>query len=191
MRWIILLAIVASFSWSSQLHAEAVHLADGDSFRLGERRYRLYGIDAPELHQDCKDADGETWPCGRRARTELRRIIGTHPLECRPVTTDRFGRIIATCVAGGRDVAEEMVRSGYATTFNRPGSSNRYDEAQAQARADKRGLWVGAFEIPQEWRRGHPRDAESSVMTPRDWLDQKIVAIRQALDEWWASIFGR
>ncbi len=43
----------------------AVRLADGDSFRLGEHRYRLYGIDAPELHQDCKDADGKHGPAAR------------------------------------------------------------------------------------------------------------------------------
>jgi endonuclease YncB( thermonuclease family) len=193
MRWLISFAIAASFSFPNQALADAVRLADGDSFRLGEHRYRLYGIDAPELHQECKDADGKAWPCGTRARTELRRIIATHPLECRSVDTDRFGRIVATCMAGSRDIAEEMVRAGYATALGRPGTASPYEDAQRQARAAKRGLWAGTFEMPIEWRRANPRDdePEGSVITARDWLDQKIAEIRQTLAEWFPSLFGR
>lgn len=193
MRWLILLSIVGGVLLPAEVLANAVRLADGDSFRLGEHRYRLYGIDAPELHQECKDADGDTWPCGTRARTELRRIIATHPLECRSIDTDRFGRIIATCKAGGRDIAEEMVRAGYAMASGRPGVPSPYETAQAQARAAKKGLWAGSFEMPVEWRRANPRDNEpqGSVTTARDWLDQKLAEIRQALAEWFPSIFGR
>lgn len=197
MHWIILLAIAGSLSFSLHAHASGVHLADGDSFRLGEQRYRLYGIDAPELHQECKDADGEPWPCGTRARSELRRIIGTHPLECRTITTDRFGRIVATCMAGGRDLAEEMVRAGYATVSSRPGFPNPYEEAQRQARVGKRGLWVGSFEMPRDWRRSNPRTdgPPDSTVPSSSWLDRKIAETRQTLKqflaEWFPSIFGR
>lgn len=192
MRWLILLAIAGSVCAPFQVRADAVHLADGDSFRLGEHRYRLYGIDAPELHQECKDADGQSWPCGIRARTELRRIIATHPLECRSVETDRFGRIVATCMAGSRDIAEEMVRAGYATASGRPGTRSPYEDVQRQARAARRGLWAGTFEMPYEWRRNNPRgdEPEGSVITARDWLDRKIAEIRQALAEWFPSVFG-
>jgi len=193
MRWLILGLIVSGALLPVQAHANGVHLADGDSFRIGEQRYRLYGIDAPELRQECKDADGQTWPCGIRARTELRRIIATHPVECRSIDTDRFGRIVATCKAGGRDIAEEMVRAGYATALGRPGTPSPYENAQAQARAAKRGLWIGSFEMPLEWRRANPRDDEpaGSVITARQWLDQKIAEIRDTLAEWLPSIFGR
>ncbi len=193
MRLLISFAIAGSVLFACEAGANAVHLADGDSFRIGERRYRLYGIDAPELHQECNDADGETWPCGTRARTELRRIIGTHPVECRTMNTDRFGRFIATCKAGGRDIAEEMVRGGYAIASGRAGSPSPYEEVQAQARSSKRGLWAGKFEMPAEWRHAHPRTEEpsGSVVTARDWLDRKISEIRQTLAEWFPSIFGR
>ena len=193
MRRLISLSIVCGILFPVQVYANGVNLADGDSFRIGEHCYRLYGIDAPELHQDCKDVDGKAWPCGTRARTELRRIIATHPLECRSVETDRFGRIVATCRAGSRDIAEEMVRAGYATASGRPGVPSPYEDAQRQARAAKRGLWAGTFQMPREWRRGNPRDDESerSVMTPREWLAQKIAGIRQALAEGFPSLFHR
>jgi endonuclease YncB( thermonuclease family) len=170
-----------------------VRLADGDSFSLGPDRYRLYGIDAPELHQQCTDADGRAWPCGARARSELRRIIGTSPLQCRTVSTDRYGRSIAVCHANGRDIAEEMVRSGFATTIVRRGGANPYEGAQADARAGKRGVWAGAFDTPSDWRRANPRDPEAAPPseTPHDWLVRKAADLWQALSEWVRSLLGR
>lgn len=168
--------------------AEAVQLSDGDSFRLGGHRYRLNGIDAPELHQDCKNSKGQSWPCGVRARSELRRLIGTHPVECRTVTVDRFGRIVATCMAGGKDLSEEMVRLGYATIFTRPGFASPYEKAQAEARAEKRGIWAGSFDVPSDWRRANPRqDEPSGGMTAREWAAQ---AVTQAW-HWLQQKFGR
>lgn len=172
---------------------QPVRLADGDSFSLGQQRYRLYGIDAPELHQECTDARGRAWPCGIRARSELRRIIGTHPVECRILSTDRYGRYIAVCHVAGRDLAEEMVRAGFATIIDRRGSQNPYRAAQAEARADKRGLWAGTFHTPSDWRRANPRDPEEapSPETPRDWLLRKSTALWQAVTEWVRSVIGR
>lgn len=168
-------AIVAAGLAPALAQAEAVQLSDGDSFRLGGHRYRLHGIDAPELHQGCKDAQGRDWPCGTRARSELRRLIGTHPVECRAVTVDRFGRIVANCTAGGKDIAEEMVRSGYATVFTRSGFASPYEKAQAEARAEKRGIWAGTFDVPSEWRRANPRDEEPTGTThARDWAAQLV-----------------
>ncbi len=184
----LLAALIAVAMLPDPVRAEPVQLSDGDSFRLGDMRYRLHGIDAPELHQDCKDANGKSWPCGIRARSELRRLIGTHPVECKAVTVDRFGRVVATCQAGGKDLAEEMVRSGYATIFTRPGFSSPYAKALDEARADKRGIWVGSFDVPTEWRRAHPRD-EGLAEGPsaREWLNRIVAQAAQ----WLQRMFGR
>jgi endonuclease YncB( thermonuclease family) len=176
----------------AQAGPRPVRLADGDSFSLGNERFRLYGIDAPELHQHCTDARGEAWSCGIRARSELRRIIATNPVECRTVSIDRFGRNIATCHAGGRDLAEEMVRAGFATAMERRGFTNPYESAQTQARAERRGIWAGTFETPRDWRRANPRDPETTppTETPRDWLARKTADLWQALSEWVRSLLG-
>lgn len=178
-------------SVATPLHADPVQLADGDSFSLGRQRYRLYGIDAPELHQECKDAAGRAWACGIRARSELRRVIGSHPVECRIVSTDRFGRIVATCHAGGRDLAEAMVRAGYATISVRHGFTNPYESALAEARADKRGIWAGSFDMPRDWRRANPRNEAPPVQeTPRDWLVRKSAQAWQSVRAWTRSVLG-
>jgi endonuclease YncB( thermonuclease family) len=185
---VVLAALIAIAAIPTVLLAQAVHLSDGDSFRLGDRRYRLHGIDAPELHQECKAPDGRNWPCGKRARSELRRLIGNHPLECQTMATDRFGRIVATCKAGGRDLAEEMVRSGYATVFTRQGFVSPYEQAQQQARAEKRGMWAGSFEVPGDWRRANPReDAPAGGFNAGDWVARTAAQAWQ----WLRATIGR
>src|SRR6185369_149382 len=38
---------------------------DGDTLRVGDgSEYRIFGIDAPELRQTCKEANGKSWACG-------------------------------------------------------------------------------------------------------------------------------
>jgi endonuclease YncB( thermonuclease family) len=48
---------------SPSLAAETI-IHDGDSLTQGVTRYRLDGIDAPELDQVCLDEKGEVWACG-------------------------------------------------------------------------------------------------------------------------------
>jgi endonuclease YncB( thermonuclease family) len=176
--------LAAALLFPGLAQAESVQLSDGDSFKLGDLRYRLHGIDAPELHQDCKDTHGKSWPCGIRARSELRRLIGTHPVECKAVTVDRFGRVIATCTAGGKDLAEEMVRSGYATIFTRSGFASPYERAQSEARTEKRGIWAGSFDVPSDWRRANPREeTPSASLNAREWMSQVVAQAKQWLQQ--------
>lgn len=169
-------------------NAAAISVADGDSFRMDGERYRLQDIDAPELHQMCRDGAGREWPCGRQARDELRKILTRDRVDCQPVTKDRFGRIVATCSAGGRDIGEMMVRNGWATAYKGRGFSSRYVSAENDARAAKRGLWAGSFETPRQWRQGHPRDDERGAILSadaQDWLRQKA----QAVSTWFRSLW--
>jgi endonuclease YncB( thermonuclease family) len=46
-------------------------VVDGDSLELAGHRVRLFGIDAPESRQDCRDARGRFYACGREARDAL------------------------------------------------------------------------------------------------------------------------
>jgi endonuclease YncB( thermonuclease family) len=54
--------------------------------------YRLFGIDAPELHQSCNEVNGKPWPCGRAAKAKLTTIINRGR---RPVVP---GNVIQYCV---------------------------------------------------------------------------------------------
>ena len=131
---------------------------DGDSLRAANgAEYRLFGIDAPELHQSCNEADGKSWLCGRAAKAKLTTLIKGGNVNCEARATDRFGRTVAVCSAEGvPDLGEAMVRDGYAIDLG-GAAGNPYRDAQAEAEAAKRGIWRGTFERPSDWRQSNPR----------------------------------
>lgn len=126
---------------------------DGDSLRKGEQEYRLHGIDAPELHQQCAGADGRDYACGRAARDQLRKLVNGQPLACTIAETDRYGRRVAQCRAGAMDINREMVLSGWAIAYRRHGTD--YADEEDEARKARRGIWQGRFETPERWRAQH------------------------------------
>jgi len=131
-------------------HALSATAIDGDSLRVGGQEIRLIGIDAPELLQTCRDEDDRQWACGREAHVHLRSLVSRGSVNCVTRSKDQYGRTLATCSAGGvADIGQAMVRAGYAVNF----MSGGYQAAEAEARGEKRGIWRGTFERPQEWRR--------------------------------------
>jgi endonuclease YncB( thermonuclease family) len=176
----LLLFLIAALGTAN---ANSIRVADGDTIEIGSERYRLQDVDAPELHQTCRDDAGREWPCGRRARDELRWLISAEYVRCTPVTRDRFGRIVAVCEVGGRDLGEALVRAGLATAYRGRGHV-RYREAEDEARREKRGIWAGTFEHPRDWRSEHPREETTyrpGDILPRslqDWLRAAAAALR-------------
>lgn len=133
-----------------------VQVVDGDSLRAGNEKIRLIGIDAPERAQTCRDTHNREWSCGAAAAARLSALVAQGRVSCAPQGRDRYGRTLAVCAAGDiADLGRQLVREGYAVnyTFNAPG----YAIEETAARLAGRGLWQGAFERPQDWRRRHPR----------------------------------
>ncbi|MCY4499035.1 MAG: thermonuclease family protein [Rhodospirillaceae bacterium] len=124
---------------------------DGDTIEVGTVRVRLHGVDAPESKQSCL-AGGERWPCGQRAARALAGQIGGRTVACSERDRDRYGRIVAVCRHGGRDVNAWLVGQGWAMAYRR--YSRAYVSEEASARAARRGIWRGEFVPPSDWRRG-------------------------------------
>ena len=131
-----------------------VEVVDGDGLRVGSERVRLWGIDAPELDQECK-RDGASYPCGQHARAALAALVAAGEVRCETVNHDRYGRTVARCLVEGRDLGAEMVRLGWAVDFPRY-SEGFYREQERDARKARRGVWAdGEFMPPVTWRRRH------------------------------------
>lgn len=77
---------------------------DGDTIAIGATRVRIWGIAAPEYYESK----------GQAASRAMHRFVGGRRVDCRPLDTDRYGRIVARCAVGGRDVGALMVASGLA-----------------------------------------------------------------------------
>jgi len=131
---------------------------DGDTLRVGDgSEYRLFGIDAPELHQTCKEANGKSWACGRAAKARLTTLIKGGNVQCVEKSKDRYGRVVAMCSAQGvPDLGQALVQQGYAIDLGGE-IGNPYQADEEQAKAAKRGIWRGNFERPSDWRQSHPR----------------------------------
>lgn len=138
--------------WISSGHGVFTAI-DGDSLRKDGVEYRLSGIDAPELRQDCRDGRDETYACGREAKNALGRLASGRALDCAVIETDRYARLVAICRAGETEVNAEMVRLGWAIAYRK--HSYAYVAEEAAAQEASRGLWQGEFERPEDWRERH------------------------------------
>ena len=143
-------AYAASYDLSGRVHITKV--SDGDSLRSGNLRIRLFGIDAPELKQQCADQNGVLWGCGVAAQRQLNGLIDTNKnLQCSLRDVDRYGRLIMQCFNGATDIGAAMVRSGHALAYRH--FSHLYVAEEEQAKTALKGIWRGTFSPPWEWRR--------------------------------------
>lgn len=140
-------------------------VADGDTFTLGSTRIRLWGVDAPELHQTCTLPDGRPWTCGVQAREALKRIVAGRPVRCEPQYRDPNGRSVSKCAVVGKDLAERLVASGWALDFPRY-SGGAYTSAELRARSRRFGVWQGALTAPSEWQAAQRRGADAVAAGP-------------------------
>ncbi len=141
------------------IRAETAMIRDGDTLVMNHVAYRIYGIDAPEYHQRCKDKMGREWECGKAARLQMAAFAQSGSIECTPQAQDRYGRKVAKCASATvPDLGEAMVQAGLAISPAERGTA-AYPEAEDSARTAKRGIWQGSFENPVDWRAANPRVA--------------------------------
>ena len=134
-----------------------VKAIDGDSFHLGAQEVRLYAIDAPEAQQNCQDAKGKAYPCGKDAAKVLNAMLKEDGLKCEETARDRYGRMVARCsTLTTADIGEAMVHKGWAValTFTK---KTEYADAERRASEAGRGIWQGEFMRPSDWR-NRPND---------------------------------
>jgi endonuclease YncB( thermonuclease family) len=147
-----------------------VAVPDGDGLVVrtprGPVEVRLQGIDAPERDQAC-EAGGRPEPCGRIAADALRELALGRRARCETPAddpVDGYGRALAFCAVDGYGRALAMLEAGRAVVFRRfvaehPREGRRrhadaFLAAESRARAARRGLWAGRFDMPWDWRAG-------------------------------------
>ena len=148
-------------------NAKEIKVTDGDSLRFGKEKIRLFGIDAPEIKQMCKNEFSENYFCGEEAKKQLNSIIKAaaevkKKIYCYYFERDRYNRILGECFWGNPEetigfgssainINYFMVLMGHAVAYLR--YSDKYLEAEKSAKVLKWGLWQGKFDLPEDWRR--------------------------------------
>ena len=135
-------------------HAEQggrLAILDGDTIELDGRVINLTGIDAPEFGQLCRRGGVEV-DCGMIARTQLLDLTAGSGVSCDlEQATIRAGwPTTAVCRAGGYDLSEGMLHTGWALVAPNTTPPVRYIEVQSASQKAGRGLW--GFDFVEAWQ---------------------------------------
>lgn len=122
----------------------------GDSLRIGATALKLAGIEAPERDQLCGRPDGRTWRCGGAARDAMARVLRSGAVTCTLTGEVEGGVSLATCNAGRKDVAHELVRNGH--VFAVAAIFSGYGSVESEAKAARIGIWFGEALRPADYR---------------------------------------
>lgn len=98
-----LFLLSASVALASDIVGRA-SVIDGDTLEIHGTRIRLWGINAPESSQLCRNDESLQYRCGAKAANDLD-ALARRPVECSAVSLDQYGRTVAICSIAGVDVA--------------------------------------------------------------------------------------
>jgi endonuclease YncB( thermonuclease family) len=90
---------------------------DGDTFKLGDRKIRITGIDAPELAEPRCPAEAAL---ARRAADRLRSLLNEGSFEMvahRLQRQDRHGRDLMVIRRGGKSIGAQLIEEGLAHRY--------------------------------------------------------------------------
>ena len=160
-RIIITLLLLLSNSIAEEISG-IPKVVDGDTVHIDNYKFRLEGIDAPEMRQQCKKESFKIsflisftfykdYSCGRVSKVKLINKINTSEIKCISSSKDRYKRYIGTCFKGKTNLNQWMVRNGFAIAYRR--YSKKYVPDEEFAKENKLGLWKGKFMEPEKWRK--------------------------------------
>ena len=152
--WFALLLLLAGAAHAAVFRGTVTYVTDGDTLWVRPAaggapvEIRLLDLDAPERCQ----------AFGAQAREALRHRLLHQAVRVRTRGTDDYQRQLVRIEHRGHDVGAWLVRNGHAwsmTYRRRPGPYARFE---AQARAERKGLWAQPGAVaPRQFRRRHGR----------------------------------
>lgn len=125
-----ILACVLLLGFAVPASADDVRAIDGDTIAIGQVRYRLLGIAAPDTPKDAKD----------RATAVMIELLAVGAVSCKPTGRKSYNRLEARCFNAEGDLAGQMVSRGFALDW-RKYSGGAYAPQESAARTAKIGLW--------------------------------------------------
>jgi len=132
-----------------RIQIKVVGVHDGDTLTgitasNEQVKVRLDAIDAPEIKQ----------PYGQAAKKALSEMVFGKEVVIYPKTKDKYGRTVGHVVVGKKDVNLAMLEQGMAWHYVKYDKNKRLGQAEAEAKAARRGLWQDKQPMPPwEWRK--------------------------------------
>lgn len=127
---------------------------DATVFDTGEGRVKLADVWPVGRKEVCMGPNEVRFACGLMARASLQNHIAGKTVVCtprfQPVRAGERATIVADCTVEGRDLASHMVEAGFA--FPAGEAAPARSAALDAARAGKRGVWAGHYDLPDRDR---------------------------------------
>ena len=143
------LFLMLSFSlFAGEIAGRVVRIADGDTITIldvanSQHKIRLCGIDAPESRQ----------AFGQKSKQHLSSLVFGRDVRAKYKSRDKYGRILGTVFADGKDVNLEMIKAGLAWHYKRYDATPAYAQAEFNAKEINLGLWADQNPIePYQFR---------------------------------------
>jgi endonuclease YncB( thermonuclease family) len=114
-------------------------VVDGATLQAGDMTVRLAGLSLPAEDASCRRLDGLSVPCLDRANSYLQLLVKGRTVACDRVGVTPDGIETGRCRVGDTDIAEQMVRQGWAKTAD--ATDRRLAVAETAARKQKLGIW--------------------------------------------------
>ena len=159
---LLLVGLGGGLANAASFDGKVVAVHDGDTFTLvGGQKIRVFGIDAPELRQQCRaDAihtpgPSPCVPCGEASRLALEELILNKEVHCE----DRgrsYDRLVGECTIGKVQVGPWMLSHGWAVayeSFLKKTDKPAYMGAQSGAKRANEGIWAMTWVPPAQWRK--------------------------------------
>ncbi|CAG1004641.1 Endonuclease YhcR [Methylophilaceae bacterium] len=146
-------------SAADTLQGRVVGVSDGDTVTLlddsnTQFKIRLMGIDAPEKKQ----------AFGSRSKESLSALVFNKQVIVEYNKKDKYGRTVGKILVDGVDANLEQIKAGLAWHYKKYQKEQSLDDrsiyaqAEEQARAERRGLWLDAEPTPPwDWRKQQKR----------------------------------
>ncbi len=128
-----------SSAWGDELEAYVSNVLDGDTIEIlwdnGSRRVNLYGIDCPELTEEC----------GPLAKDYTAHLVLEKRVTLRIVGKDAEGAWVGDIIrVTGNTVSALLVRAGLARCGDRLPRGSLLAALEKEARAARKGIWQKA-----------------------------------------------
>ena len=148
---------------------QVLKVSDGDTINIQkvengqfvgeELRIRMYGMDAPEKSQDY----------GPESRQALEKLVAGKTLSIEVKNKDRYGRTVAIIYVDGKNINEEMVKTGNAWWYQEYAKNDtQFEEYQQNAKQKKLGLFSRKGYIePWVYRRNKKENVRKIKMKRR------------------------
>jgi len=116
-----------------------IEIVDAATLRAGAMTVRIAGLAIPSADRSCRRLDGLSVSCIDRAESYLELLVRGRAVACDRAGVDAQGVEFGRCRIGDVDLAEQMVRQGWAEAADR--DAPKLVMAEAQAKRQKLGIW--------------------------------------------------